>query len=174
MPNHRSQAAFATGPSGAVAALGRLWTRNLGVALTVVLVAFIITLIPFAVIFFEALLTKSLYYSFVASIEELYFGLIAITVTAILNYLEGADGRGLGRICAALTVICFLCTIIGLVGYCFVHFRGDVIFNPQRDEGGFVLFTLVFAIICVMFSMMNILESRRMKDKLEEYEGGSK
>lgn len=156
--------------AGIAAASSRLWTRSLGVAFVIVIAAFLLTFIPFAVIFFESLLQKSLYASFVAAIEEVYFGLIAITVSSVLNYVEGQDGRGLGHICASLTVVSFLCTFIALFGYMFAHFRGSLIFDPARDEGGFVIFTLVFAFICVMFSMMNILESRRMKDKIADYE----
>ena len=153
-----------------VAAFGRLWTRHFGVALVVVIVAFSITLIPFGVNLFENFFSgHSVYQSFVAAIDELYLGLLAISVSSILNYLEGQDGRSLGRICAALTVFSFLCTILTLVGYFFAHFLGPKIFDPNRDGGGFVTYTLIFSAICILVSMTNILEARRMKDKLEEF-----
>ena len=155
--------------AGAVAAVGRLWTRNLTVAFAIALVAFSLTMVPFAVIFFEAALTNTLYASFVKAIDELYFGLIAITVSSILNYVEAQDGKDIGRICACLTAICVLLTITAVVGYSYVHFLGKVIFDPARDEGGFAIFTLTFAFLCVAFSLANILELRRMKDRIADF-----
>ncbi len=157
-------------PPNVVAAFGRLWTKHFGVALVVVIVAFSITLVPFGVKFFEATFTgHTAYQSFVTAIEELYLGLLAITVSSILNYLEGQDGRSLGRICASLTVFSILCTIIAIVGYFFAHFMASRIFDPAQDQGGFVVFTLIFATICIATSMANVLEARRMKDKIEEF-----
>ena len=155
--------------AAAAAAVGRLWTERLIVACIVVFVAFAATMIPFAIIFFEALLTHGWYESFVRAIEELYFGILAITISSILNYVEAQDGKDLGRICASLTAICFLLSIAAVAGYFFVHFLGKTIFDPQRDGGGFVIFTLIFAVICIACSMANILESRRMKDRIAEY-----
>jgi hypothetical protein len=158
-------------PPSLLAALGRLRTRNLGVAFAVVVVAFTITLIPFGIRFFEnSFKGASDYQSFVGAIEEFYFGLLAITVSSILNFVEGQDGRSLGRVCAALTVVSFLCTIISLVGYSFAHFLKADIFDPKRDGGGFAFFTLIVAAICITVSMVNILEARRMKDRLKEFE----
>jgi len=102
------------------------------------------------------------------SLEELFLGSMALSITAALNHYEASFSVRLGKAASYLSAICVASAFISIIGYCIFYFGRHEIFRAEHDDGSVLTWALAYILVAVSFAGLAVLQDRRMKDHLGE------
>lgn len=144
----------------------RIWTENFGTVAFALAIGVLVAFLPGFVSFLELHLAQdhSAYRSLTGSLEEFFLGALAVTLSAGLNYFESHYECYLGRAAGGLAALSIMAGILSLTAYFLVHFKGNDIFDPQRDNSYFTRVCFILLPLAIFVSCLSVLQARRMKD----------